>query len=1631
MSKFCYRAKFLKNNSILPFLLILLLLSINAWSQKAHENPQEYEKSGLYKNHPARNAKDFLRSQDFISSRADLNGSMHNYISNVQKARDSIRINYSSESNNRASRNKYRNTQWYPLGPFVNKDSIIALLGQACSIWVDTSDFQTIYAGSNTGGIFGTYDGGNNWIPLSDNYITTGVLAIDVDPRNKNHIFIGTGHWGFNRAYGEGVMETFDGGKSWSHTPLNSGIMSAGFLVHDLKIHSRNHDTIYAMLDVEFSSRTSIYRSTDNGQSWLEVFTRPKEELFDFVTTPARPDVIFAVGSLFLRSDDGGTTWEDKTNLFNLKPNHKIARLTMAMTDKQPGYMLAYLESYDTVNPGNYDHRFYRSTNDGRYFRQIGIDFTPIASYWKMELQISPSNPEEFYLGGIWFFKYKSYTDTARYLEYYNHKYHKDVRDLLVFEKDGKDLLFMANDGGITKSDDGAIKWKDITRNGFQATQFHNICTSDKGSMVYGGPQDGNVCFYNYDNGAWTTETHMADAYDGMVDYNNPKLVYIVTLPPKQNRKNVFLLKSEDAGLSFNYRGVPDTTERGRNSIPVAMHPNDPKIMFAGLTNVWKSTDRAESWQKISHFNPLSTNDNKLQSIEVSPTDPDIICVSFENPNWNTDLVKLMITTDGGNKWTDITPRGNYSVQFASITDILIHPENPATIFLTLDRTWADRRIYVTHNGGRTWENFSAGIPPIPVNAIRFYKGAGYDILFAATDIGVFYRDAFMDSWEPFGEGLPMSIISDIEINYQRKKLVAGTFGRGLWEADICLPLDDTATVISGKLEWPAGKNVLGDLVLMPGSKVTMTGRIEVGEGRKIEVMPGAELTLNGATLTNNCNTLWQGIKVYGNYDYNSGKPQGKINLLYGSSIENAYKGIDLLTMNADGTIDSLRGGGIVYAKKAYFRNNLLSVDFKPTKGTNPSKFIITEFSVKEQPWPGEKMKTLVKVNSNQGIEFVSCIFRNDVPYTQLPVQERGTGLSLYNSSVLMYKISADSVPLGVASKPLFYQLRTGIDATVTRPGYSMYLDEVTLKNNFTGLYASGYSNVVITNCSFEISAFKSIDTVTKEITGLYLDRCNMFSVYRNTFRGPLLPGLNNSLAGLVVNDCGSFNNMVADNTFKNLNYSILAQNRNRNTEGDHGLRFYYNKFFGNEYDICVTTDSLGTVNGIAYYQGFTGSIADGPAGNRFSYGKRHRDSDFYNEGNPVVYSHFTNSPLADKQIPLLYANLWLVQSVWGLSDSLQVSEWLKVDTSNLESELSTWKINSTQGSEEFSSLKDGGNTENFKLRIKQAGVDDFPGLYTMLRNLDSDLSPEVITELLQKEDFPNALLIEVLVHNPVIFRDYSMYSKITGRIPEFADYMLQRLFKNPFNYSRIEILEAISHNSKAIYDFMVVLSANKLSLNYSEASCNQLHSLTSDNNNIFYLRLADAFNSFCNDTSDLGKIEALYTDFPDSTNVIGKFATLITLNNELKNTVPDTLSGIQLSQINELADHNATCMYAENLLKHFNQSTYNEPYILPEGNPSIPKYNVPDISIDNHFLNIYPQPANEYFILEYEFESGLTDARIEITNLSGKKMIEIPVKNLYGQRMVYVNELLSGIYIVRLISNDAVIDHRKLIIMH
>ena len=91
-------------------------------------------------------------------------------------------------------------------------------------------------------------------------------------------------------------------------------------------------------------------------------------------------------------------------------------------------------------------------------------------------------------------------------------------------------------------------------------------------------------------------------------------------------------------------------------------------------------------------------------------------------------------------------------------------------------------------------------MPNLPVNCIVHQKQANGDI-YVGTDVGVYHKDNSMTDWAPYMNGLPNVVVNELEINYNTQKIVAATFGRGIWESDLNTNSTFTNNIITDQIK--------------------------------------------------------------------------------------------------------------------------------------------------------------------------------------------------------------------------------------------------------------------------------------------------------------------------------------------------------------------------------------------------------------------------------------------------------------------------------------------------------------------------------------------------------------------------------------------------------------------------------------------------------------------------------------------------------------------------------------------------------------------------------------------------------------------------------------------------------------
>jgi MYXO-CTERM domain-containing protein len=104
--------------------------------------------------------------------------------------------------------------------------------------------------------------------------------------------------------------------------------------------------------------------------------------------------------------------------------------------------------------------------------------------------------------------------------------------------------------------------------------------------------------------------------------------------------------------------------------------------------------------------------------------------------------------------------------------------------------------VYRTEDGGRSWFDYSEGLPNTTVYAMaESLDNRG--TLVAGTETGVWRRDAGDDEWREITEApAPVTTYWSVEVLRSERTFRFGTYGRGIWDyrleaSDACWPVVD------------------------------------------------------------------------------------------------------------------------------------------------------------------------------------------------------------------------------------------------------------------------------------------------------------------------------------------------------------------------------------------------------------------------------------------------------------------------------------------------------------------------------------------------------------------------------------------------------------------------------------------------------------------------------------------------------------------------------------------------------------------------------------------------------------------------------------------------------------------------
>jgi hypothetical protein len=304
----------------------------------------------------------------------------------------------------------------------------------------------------------------------------------------------------------------------------------------------------------------------------------------------------------------------------------------------------------------------------------------------------------------------------------------------------------------------------------------------------------------------------------------------------------------------------------------------------------------------------------------------------------------------------------------------------------------------------------------------------------------------------------------------------------------------------------------------------------------------------------------------------------------------------------------------------------------------------------------------------------------------------------------------------------------------------------------------------------------------------------------------------------------------------------------------------------------------------------------------------------------------------------------------------------------------------------------------------------------------------EVLKAVIKNNYFHTSLLTDILVNNPILFRDRNTLELIIKRKPPLQSYQLNQLSDKYLNYSQLELIESRRDNIRAIKDAILTCEINKHWFPQPPDGNSAIYANISVSNLQSVFMIASSYSRSGNQLLSEELLTTATHTFPYKVDALQSMNRLIKLNSSLNNA--DTLTPQQLSEITDLLSEEYTFIYAQNILRRYGKSEYSEPYILP-GEPRNPlALVIPPYIAESNIMKIYPQPASNYIIIDYKYGDGFKSGYLELLNLTGQVVSSIPIISNVGQEYVNISGLLPGLYIARLISDKAILDRKKLLII-
>ncbi len=684
--------------------------------------------------------------------------------------------------------------------------------GRVNALAYNPADPDTLYLGAASGGFWRRRKGEIRWECLSDDWPNPRVNSIAVHPDGKT-LYVGTGDFNHGpNSWGYGLQKSLDGGKTWDVAGADA---LSGYSLRRIVLHPDDPETLTVTAGRNPYESGFVWRSTDGGSTWAKAVPQGADwsDVVCGERLPGGGRYYYACGLGY----HGGEVWRSDAQGRNWKKLQTPLRNDVATSGLQDSLELA-ASATDPMTVyllSGRDRAVWKSRDAGRSWTELTRNFPGgpkveedgqrIPAHWQSAhhnfhltcARRTDRKGDVLYVGGIdlvaswdggatWQSLGKTYTDRA--------ETHVDQHCMAIHPENPNETL-VGNDGGVYRLvvEPARNRWSfDGSLNtGLTITQFYRAAyAKDNRNVLIGGAQD-NASPYRTAAGKWAV-TGLGDGGFCAVHPENPRVQYATSA-------DLYIYTTQDGWTTrteitpqqrVDYADGPGHPSWGTDTrefiAPIALDPAEPHLLYAGTTYLWRWDASQREWTPRLGGQLLSSSGTApLTYIAVAPSHNRYLYVG------NRDG-EIWMSPDQGLRWRRLD-REQAPLASGGVSGIAVHPRRPWEVVVAFSGTGGANlwRCANTTRDAPAWRKITGedpdiALPDLPINAVAMDPRPPHTGYYVGTDGGFYYSRDGGVSWEDGTRplGLPNVPVMDVQVVRKTGRVMAATWGRGIWSLD-------------------------------------------------------------------------------------------------------------------------------------------------------------------------------------------------------------------------------------------------------------------------------------------------------------------------------------------------------------------------------------------------------------------------------------------------------------------------------------------------------------------------------------------------------------------------------------------------------------------------------------------------------------------------------------------------------------------------------------------------------------------------------------------------------------------------------------------------------------------------------